>query len=525
MRLTHLGLATALANGILYCCALPLWEGFDEPVHYGYVESLSVEHNFPVLLKTNISKEIRESFDMTPLSRLLSQTLPGTMSFEQWARLSEADKQLRKSKLALIPAETRKTVSSFLNYEAQQAPLAYLIYAPLDALIAGLPLAARILVLRMGGTVVSCLLTYFALIQLLDLLQVKDGLRLSVITCVFASQMMWATVAHVGNDVLAVPLVVWFLTRLAVTVKKSSGRNVLILSSLFALGLVTKAYFLAFAPVFVVLLGWVTWRRNIRWTVIALAIAIVLAIAGPWYGRNLSLYGGLSGTQQSIAGIGWREALKALPQIDWLRSQQEFARWSLWTGNWSFLSFSQITLDIELWLLRVALLVYFAFWRRVQRPELWLWAACGCFGLSLIYQTCVTWVATQGESRFAEPWYAQGVIVCVWVLCFVGLSRWRAYGRWIAAALVLIFMWIAIMTYLAKLLPYYSSGVTRANLDGLWRWWNNHPTQKLASVTLAPASVVIVLLILFIGMVIALSALIIRRLFRDVDQGHSVVAG
>jgi hypothetical protein len=311
------------------------------------------------------------------------------------------------------------------------------------------------------------------------------------------AQMLWAAMAHVGNDVLAIPLTVWFLSRLATAVKRISERNVLMLAIALALGLLAKAYFLAFVPVFLALLIFALAKRLLPATTVAAALGIVLVLAGPWYWHNLDLYGSVSGTQQSVAGIGWWQAMHALPHIDWLQSSTDFSHWSLWTGNYSFLSFSRITLDIEIWLLRAALIVYLVFWRKIQKPELWLWAACGCFALSLIYQTCVTWVESRGLSRFAEPWYAQGVIVCVWALCFLGLSRWRAGGRWIAAGLVLISAWIAGMTYLAKLLPYYAGGINVGGITAIWRWWMSNPWPAIGAVTLASGPVICSLLILF----------------------------
>jgi len=52
-RLMVVGLA--LLNGILYCCVLPLWEGFDETFHYAYVQSITQLHVLPILNRTAVS--------------------------------------------------------------------------------------------------------------------------------------------------------------------------------------------------------------------------------------------------------------------------------------------------------------------------------------------------------------------------------------------------------------------------------------------------------------------------------------
>jgi hypothetical protein len=54
-----LGLAGfGVLNAVLYSMLLPLWDGFDEPFHYGYVETLAVRRTIPRLGSTPLSEEI-----------------------------------------------------------------------------------------------------------------------------------------------------------------------------------------------------------------------------------------------------------------------------------------------------------------------------------------------------------------------------------------------------------------------------------------------------------------------------------
>ena len=39
--------AYGILNGVLYGSLLPLWEGFDEPFHYAYVQALSTGKSLP----------------------------------------------------------------------------------------------------------------------------------------------------------------------------------------------------------------------------------------------------------------------------------------------------------------------------------------------------------------------------------------------------------------------------------------------------------------------------------------------
>ncbi len=514
-------LVLALLNGILYCCVLPLWEGFDEPFHYAYVESISVDHRLLVLTRSRISREIRGSFDAVPLSRLLSEAMPGSLSFEEWSKLSETQKLARRARLTELTSAARSEPSKVVNYESQQTPLAYLIYAPFDWLLSTVSLPNRILVLRLLGTIAAAIFAFAALEQLADNVALTGAFRLVCLAVIFEGQMLWATMAHVGNDLLAVPLTIWFVTRLLMAARESTARNVFLVGCALAAGLLAKAYFLAFLPVTAIFLAGLLLSRRSSWQTVAAATAIVLLVDGPWYLRNVLLYGSLSGTQQSVAGIGVRQALAAVLHINWLKSAYEFSMWSLWTGNWSFLSFSKITIWLELLLILASLCAYLLFWRKITRPEVWLMAACASFACGLLYQTCVTWAHSNGISTHAEPWYGQGILAVLLVLGFRGLSQVGIAGRCIAIALSTISAWIAAMTYLVKLLPYYGSAVTRSNLRVMWSWWRSQPTLNLSTVVMVQPYIVYALLCVFLSLLGLVTVRLIGQLWTRVTAERS----
>jgi len=47
MKTGYLLIGFAAANAVLYSALLPLWEGFDEPFHFGYVQRLANGRGFP----------------------------------------------------------------------------------------------------------------------------------------------------------------------------------------------------------------------------------------------------------------------------------------------------------------------------------------------------------------------------------------------------------------------------------------------------------------------------------------------
>ncbi|MDQ2775768.1 MAG: hypothetical protein M3Y57_12750 [Acidobacteriota bacterium] len=201
-----------------------------------------------------------------------------------------------------------------------------------------------------------------------------------------------------GNDALAIPLTVLFLgtlVRVAKLQQRKAGEFVF-LSGVLAAGLLTKAYFVAFVPVFGALFLSKRIRATLTTSTATISAALLILVAGPWYARNLMLYQSLSGSQESVSGVGFAQAITAIPKINWVSSALSFSRWSLWTGDWSFVSFSKPTLNVEVLLILIGVAIYIRRYRSIGMHEPWLGAACVSFLLGLIYQTCVTFVSSHG---------------------------------------------------------------------------------------------------------------------------------
>lgn len=309
------------------------WEGFDEPFHYGYLETVTLQRRFPVYGRAPLSAEIYQSLLLVPLSRFLSRDVPGSISFEDYSTLNLSEKVQLRHALNDISPDLRRDLSGYANYEAHQAPLAYLLLAPFDLLLSSLALPVRVLWLRLFEVLGASALLCTGLRKLARLVSLDPSVEPAMLFCALSSQMLWASVARIGNDWLAVPLTLCFLAWLAGTARENKPQNLLILAGTFMAGLLTKAYFLAFIPVFAGLIFFQVANARARWRTASLALAIPVMVSGPWYIRNIFLYGSLSGTQESIRGIGPAQVTAALSQIPWLKSIPDFLRWSLWTGN------------------------------------------------------------------------------------------------------------------------------------------------------------------------------------------------
>ena len=463
-------IAYIVANAVLYSCLMPLWEGFDEAFHFGYVQQLT---------SGRLSDEVKASLLLAPFSPVVQRNLPSVTSFSEYFSWPPEKRVEAKRQLYAIPSSLRLRVSDYGNYETQQAPLVYVLMAPLERMLAALPLPERVLVLRLIAALAGCFLLLFAADALFGQLAVPGAYRDAALFCVFSCQMLWATVAHVANDWLAIPLAVWTLVALLRFQEKPDNRTAVIAAAVFAVGLVTKAYFLALIPlvgvVFVV-------RGRHVWVVCAVAGIL----AGPWYARNLVLYGSLSGTQESRAGFGFAAALKGAGMVLWRAVIPAYIHSALWTGNNNFLAFSAGTLNLLIAAGLLALMRWAA--RRHSRAEWMVVGYCACFVMAIAYASIITNITFHGVALTAEPWYAQVLAAPV-----LGLV-WLGAGRYLGAALVAVMGYIMAATYLVKLIPLYGGYEGRGSIAALSNLYGRGLgglMSNLNSVALAPAGLVL----------------------------------
>jgi hypothetical protein len=145
----------------------------------------------------------------------VKQNLPWVTTFDTYFKLAPEERARRRSAQSdLLPDRSEGTCGT--NYEAHQAPLAYGVLAPIDALLRHSSLLSRVWYLRAFWAISSCLATGVALWLLGRRLHLEPLAGYTVIFVVFSSQMFYASTAHIANDWLAVPLMVFVFERLLV---------------------------------------------------------------------------------------------------------------------------------------------------------------------------------------------------------------------------------------------------------------------------------------------------------------------
>jgi hypothetical protein len=516
-------LAFAFANAILYSSLLPLWEGFDEPWHYGYVQSLAFTRRLPVLGKTRLSQEVWDSMLACPASHVVARAWPELQTFDRYFALGPADRIQERNGLEAISRGDGSVESAHANYEVQQPPLAYIVLAGPNLLLSNASITTRVLWLRIFAAGVSVLITFFAAANLFRTLELPAAYQALGLCCIFACQMYWATIAHIGNDALGLALSVWFFASCAAFSKQPNLPGALRLALATSLGLLTKAYFLPL----LVFAGCVAAHRRIR-TLPAFA-AVVALLAGPWYVRNLVLYHSLSGLPMESAGNTPGQVVLSLTRVDWSHTIPYMLRATLWTGNNSFTNFSSITLNWLLALLAAGIVIYAV--QSIHRaPAAAEWAILGALA---VYAAAVIYVVgndvtfLHGASAGAAPWYTEVLLAPSLTIILLGLSRDRRVGRPTSVAILLFWTYICAATYLVKLIPLYGGYAKgRTTLKETMEWYvtsHHELTNMLSTISLAPPVAIYLQTSAVIGLVVVIALRLVHLTKEEKDGCSSPV--
>jgi hypothetical protein len=533
-------------NALLYASLMPLWEGFDEPFHYGYVQSLSRWHALPILGRTPLPAEVSESLDLAPASYIVKFNLPKVRTFSEYFALPAAERRMLRQRLDSLKGDRPPGALDGSNYEAQQPPLAYALLAPADRLWADVPLPARIWRLRLLAAFSAVLATGAFTWLLARQLSLGSPWPEVAVFLVLSSQMFYASTAHIANDWLAVSLMAAFAWAAVRFARRPAPWRAAALGLILAAGLLAKASFLALLPAGIALLAVKIARRSDSGPVAqrarasgpvplggirgrlarvcpyqlatAVAFAAALLPAVPWYARNLVLYHRLTGLLEPRGGVGLAVMLRAAWQVDWWRANAVLVRSSFWMGNNSNLMLSGATVDAMLVLLAMGGLLYL--WRVRRRrglaAEAPILAAVACFLAGLAYATVLNFIQCEGVATSAAPWYAFGVVPWLACLLLLGLAEGRTLGRLLAALTVLLWAYVMGITFWLKLIPLYAGYAGRVNPGPLLAWYRRSGPligERLRDVSLIGPAGIYWLAALAALTSLALAALLVRRLW------------
>lgn len=505
-------------NAILYCSLLPLWEGFDETFHYAYVQQLSTRWQLPVLGRTTISEEVWQALQLQPVSHYIQASTRAPISFLDYFGFPQERRTAMRKELEWLPKALKyQEHAGLLNYEVNQPPLPYLAMAVPDRLMSGQAITRRVLVLRLLFSVLSLVLLWAGIRAVARLLLLPEPYAAAATFCVFCSQMLYGAIAHVSNDTLAVPLMVWLLWAAIRAMENPGPGTFAAMGVMLGLGLLMKAYYLFLAPLAFGLVCWQLRRRRATLLQAGLFLGALAATAGPWYYRNVSLYHDLAGTGEKTAGFGLADLCRALANLPWLDSIAYMATSSLWTGNNSFTTFSARTLSLALALIATGAALYLYKRNRWRGPEMIVITSILLFCAGLVYITAAFFYGTKGAAIGAVPWYAQVLLAPVMLIAFLGMARTRVAGRAVAVATLLVWTYLIAATYLLKLIPLYGGfNAPRAHLAELLTWYLARAAERSAALSglcLAPAWWIAAMTAAMLALAVTICARLLRRLY------------
>jgi len=494
-----------LIQGLLFITITPLWEGFDEPFHYAYIQGLAESGELPVFTKSMLSREVARSFEITPLSEALNINLGGGyLTFDAWWRLPESVRRERAQSLRALKSEMEANAgmnSTVSNYEAHQAPLYYLIAVPIYRLTAPLTLTGRVFCLRLFTLLIGSL-TLFVLAAAARK-TVPDGTgRRTALFMAALMPMFVVTAARISNDALAIllsSLTIWLVLDYFAT--GSTLRQAFLIGGVLGLGLLTKAYLLAVLAAIMAVFLWATVVSADRRRMLRHLAAIVLTAAvmsGWWYARNYLLYGNVSGMQEltRTAGLSVADRLRQLGAVPWLDSMRIMIRQHIWVGNNSFMNLSGGLYELGYLLIGIAALgLGIGFLRLRGRstarafPRVPPEAARDSMGsqpadprgipiAAIFYATFLLATAYHMWQSFlfiripggTLGYYLYAAILPELILLAYGLlsfpGRWT--GRILSVAVVTYAATINLVAFFCKMIPYYSGfAVSRFHLQHL----------------------------------------------------------
>lgn len=496
-----------LLGAVAYATLLPLWEGYDEPFHYAYVQHLDLTSEFPVLDQTPVRQEIWYSMILAPASGVNARASGLYTSYSRYFELSGEERSRRREALRVIPPLWEGAPSRG-NYEAQQAPLAYLMLAPLHHAVSQWPLYPRIWMLRIVAGAASVLLFLYALYALGREMGISAGYRHAAVFCVLSAQSLYGAIAHVANDWLSLPLIpILFLA--AGRFWRDPGRwRAILLAAALAAGLLAKSYFLVFVPFVFAIVLWHNWRN------VWIPAGIVMVAAGPWYARNLHLYGSLTGLQAAVRAVPRSAVWDTALSTSWPAALAGMARGGLWSGNNSFTTFSAATLNLILLLLAAGCVLWI---RAGQRsPQHWtVITGTVLFSAIPIYAMLLFGTMYGQVHPGANSWYTVSLVPGAALIAFAGFSSKPRAGSWFARALIVLSAYVLAATYFAKLIPLYAGFDQPARLQfllALYRDGYKELIERLDQTAMAGGGVVISLAIT----VVVFSVLLGWRLWRQV---------
>lgn len=462
--------ALCISQGLVYIISTPLWEGWDEAFHYSYIQGLVENRALPVFGQAILSKEITSSFEYAPLSYGANLNLDRKYTtFEEYWKLPLKERGEREAQLRSISNHERKLLPEprfqFQNYEAHQAPLYYVLAAPVYSLFSSSDLLTRAFVLRLFSLLLGSLTIPIAFSTANHAGSPRYAKVIPVLLVLLP--LLYPTIGRIANDSLAVPLFsALVLLTLRYFARSCMTKDAIALGVVLGFGLLTKAYFLTALPALGAIFLLAIFTKHPRRRVLAHAgviAALALVIAGPWYVRNYALYNNLSAIQEvtRTPNVSLMDRLGAITRVEWGSSLQAMWKQHIWIGNTSLLALSRTLYEVGYVLIFLGILGFLkSMIKLAPRPNrsIVILALFYVFFLLGVLYHMLTNYMLLGVPDGTGGWYLYAVIVPELILLVWGFESLVGVKAAAGSNVVLIaYLLLAnLVSLLCKTLPFYA---------------------------------------------------------------------
>lgn len=475
--------------GLIWSSILPLWEGFDEPAHYAYVQHLVENHEFP--RGDNLfSEEIMNTLTKVPLSAnlhfshmqyLISPmgTLPTSKVYsEYWVSFNQTTyNEIHNLLLEDKTLRAKEFVGGITIHESQQAPLSYLLMSLFYKISEQNDIITTVFVLRYVGIAISAAAIYFVY-KTVVLLSKNSFMRYGVMIFAVFNPMFVMNFSRVSNEPLNFLFFSLFFYYAIKFLKDSFAfRRALVLGIIIGLGLLTKQSFivpLVLVPA-IIFLKVIQVENSHRKKIIYMIsrsgfiIFISLAISGWWYLQNLLRDGNISGIAglkpisfNNIAHIG---------SVNWLGYAEQ-----LFLNFWGLFGWSFIRLPWEYYEIALAVSLasiggagFFIFQNRTNISSMirkWRYQSIIVFSLAIMllilgmfYINFQYYLNTDKkfDLLFTGSWYSFAATSAVSILLIGGLRIWLDRFRINAVSKLPFFIMVLMICLNFYVLSYMTS--------------------------------------------------------------------
>ena len=395
-----------LALGVVYNVTVPIFEAPDEIQHFYYIKHLADGKGLPVQGAAESRQSWAQEGSQPPLYYLLGALVIRGMDTSDAGEIIWLNPQANIG-TPRYPGNKNRIIHT----EREDFPYEGTVQA--------------VHVLRLYSLLWGCgtvVMTYFLAREVLR----RRDLALLTTACVaFTPQFIFIHSA-VSNDSLITflsTLGVWLMARMLGS--ERPARYAFPLGLTLGLAALAKLSGLALWGLAGLLLAYLLWRRRLSWPQAFLAgclmASLALLIAGPWFVRNLTLYGDLTGLRPMLEIVGRRADRPTLADIWGEFRGLRISFWGLF--GWFNILLPEAVYKVldSITLLAGLGLVFGALRRRsaplARRPAAALmgaWLTLMC--ISLVRWTTIT-MGTQGRLLFPA-------MAAFMILLVMGLAQW-----------------------------------------------------------------------------------------------------